>query len=526
MTVDASKLRDLLAISRAVTGATDEGEILHLVVDKACALVGASAAFLLLGSSGKEAKVVASVGIPRQAVRELALVLEERIETRLREQLRLAEDERLVAVPMILRGDVRGLLCVVQPEGADAGPDDEYVLSALADQAAIALGHASHLRELETALDIVDRERRARAEAMEKLSRERSWLRTVIEASPVAILLVEGRERRKVTANSGAVTLFGRTFPPETRLDEYAAAVCTPDGASLPRDDLPAIAALAGRLVDRELLIRRPDGTTVPVLARATAIRDERGEVLGGVVLYEDIARLKELERLREEWTSIVAHDLKQPLNEISLRAQFLQRAATEGSDAAESAREIHLSAVRVGRLVSDLLDMSLVESHHLTLARQPCSMRSLVEGTVRRCSALLQGRPVTLDVHEGVPDVDVDPMRIEQVLVNLLSNAVKYGRPGTPIGVRTRRQPGLVELVVRNEGAGMSSADLAMLFTRFQRGAAKRSRTDGLGLGLYISKGIVAAHGGTMWAESEPGKATEFHFTIPEAAPRRPRDA
>lgn len=501
MTAEAEGLRGLLAISRAITGASAYEEVVDLVVQKACGLLRASCAFLLLGASGAEASVVASVGLPSHLASTLRGVLDERIEATLRAALGLAADQRILSVPMIVRGDLQGLLVVVGfaelPEIDDA--HREFLVSALADQAAIAVGNARHLRELEEAL---------------------AWLRTVIETSPVAILLIEGASGRRVVANRGAEALFGHPFARDAGVSQYAEQLRASDGTPLPLEELPAFAAMRGGSVDRELLVRREDGASVPVLARAAPIRDDRGEILGGVVLYEDISLLKGLERMREEWTSIVAHDLRTPLNEIALRAQLLERRASN-EEVVHGAQRIRATSHRLNRMVNDLLDVSLIESHHLSLVRRPCDVATVLGDIVEHSAVVVRGHDVDIVVPAGLPAIDVDPGRLEQVIVNLLTNALKYGAPGTPIQLRASAKGDMVEIVVRNLGPGMAPDTAATLFERFRRGD-DGSRKEGLGLGLYIAKGIVEAHGGTIWAESTPGEATELHLTVPVAAPDR----
>jgi signal transduction histidine kinase len=118
-----------------------------------------------------------------------------------------------------------------------------------------------------------------------------------------------------------------------------------------------------------------------------------------------------------------------------------------------------------------------------------------------------------------------VDRDRIQQVLENLLCNAAKYGEPGTTIRVDTIRQDELIEVRVTNQGRGIPADQLPQLFNRFARTReARAGRESGLGLGLYIAKGLIEAHGGRLWAESIPGESTTFHFTVP-LAPRPEAD-
>jgi PAS domain S-box-containing protein len=517
MTGDASRLRELLEISRAIASTTDYDECLHLVAQKACALVDAEASLLLVAEPGRPAVLGACVGLPPEKARDLHVVLDERLTATLRERFALGPDRVLVAVPMILRGDVRGTLAVIQR--AEPGSEravseqDEGLLSALADQAALALGHKAHLEELEGALAAAERERRAREETLAALSAERRWLRAVIEHSPTAVLLVEGTSGARVTANVRADELFGRTIAHGAGTSQSDRQICAPDGTVLPRARIPAVEALRGNVVRRELSIRRPDGTLVPVLVSAAPIPDEHGGVLGAVVLYEDISALKELQRMREEWTSVVAHDLRQPVHAISLRAQLLVRDVGKSAPEIQEALEHILKSLQnLNRMIDDLLDSSLVEAQRLALVRRPHDVSSVLAGAIERSTAAMGGHAVTLNVPEGLPPVDVDSGRIEQVLMNLLANAARYGAADRPIEVFAERRAHAVEIGVRNYGAPIDPAIAPQLFERFRRG----SKGEGLGLGLYISKGIVEGHGGKIWVESTKEGRTTFHFTLP----------
>lgn len=359
---------------------------------------------------------------------------------------------------------------------------------------------------------------RRRAEAA--VADERRWLRAVIERSPVSILISEDREARWITANRRAEELFGKPLPREGGMAQYLGCVFDKEGGPLDIDDAPGNRALRGESTSgEELLIRRPDGSMVPVLVSAGPIRDERGRVIGAVAIHDDMTRVKELERLRQEWTSMVAHDLRQPVTIIHGYAGLLARS----DDAAVRTRAAHIfaSAQRLSRMIDDLLDVSRLEARRLPLSRAPSDLVSLIKAAVERASAETLGHRVEVEVKGALTLVDIDPGRVEQVLGNLLSNAAKYGAPGADIQVFLEPYDGAVRVSVVNRGPGISTEDLARLFERFQRGAAAGTKVVGVGLGLCISKGLVEAHGGRMWAESTPGERTSFHFTLPAIAER-----
>src|SRR5205085_1170037 len=193
-----------------------------------------------------------------------------------------------------------------------------------------------------------------------------------------------------------------------------------------------------GESYELDLEIVRPDGSTGWVTARGEAVRDERGQIVAITGTAEDITRLKELQRLREEWMSIIAHDLRQPVGVIAMAADFLP--TLHESKLSEKEQEmmdrIGSSAHTLARMVEDLLDLSLLEADRLKLERTWVDPSALVHETVDRLFPIAGDRPLNvIDCQKS--HVFVDPMRIGLVLGNLISNAVKYGDPKTEIVVR-----------------------------------------------------------------------------------------
>lgn len=221
-----------------------------------------------------------------------------------------------------------------------------------------------------------------------------------------------------------------------------------------------------------------------------------------------------ELHRMREEWTSIVTHDLQQPVQAIMLRADLLAR---DGDDVQRRNRDIDViraSAVRLRRMVDDLTDASLLESRRMRLDPQRLELRGLVE----RAVDAIPGAPsrVALRAPASPTFVRADAGRVEQIVGNLVSNALKYGSPIAPISVAIDRVGAMASVSVSNQGAPIAPAELPRLFERYGRThAARASSTSGTGLGLYIVKGLIEAHGGAISVESSPS-ATTFRFTLP----------
>lgn len=376
----------------------------------------------------------------------------------------------------------------------------------------------------------VSERKRAEAERARLLAQEqatRARLEAILRHAPHGILFVDAQSGY-VHANPKAVELFGRELTPEGGRAQYVGQLYHPNGRPLSDEELLVSRALRGETIpEEERLIVQPNGQRVPVLTSAAPVYDQNGEIIGAIAAFQDISTLKALERLREEWALVIAHDLRQPIAAISMHVgvlQFLLERGTAPEPVYEALGHIRTAARNLNQMISDLLDFSRIEARRLTLERRPLDLCAFVHAVLERTEALTHGHPVHLEIHGTIPWVAVDPGRIEQVLANLLSNAAKYGYPGTEIGVTVERVEGAVQISVTNEGPGIPVEELPRLFTRFYR--VRRSRWEGmtgLGLGLYISHGLVEAHGGRIWAESIPGKTTTFYFTLPlEPQPAR----
>jgi signal transduction histidine kinase len=224
----------------------------------------------------------------------------------------------------------------------------------------------------------------------------------------------------------------------------------------------------------------------------------------------------------REEWTSEIAHDLRQPVTVITAYASRLRSLLVKDGSPEERQGVEHVlsSAGNLNQMIADLLDASRIDVHRLTLRRQTTDLPSLARAVVDRCDLTPRNHRVQVIAKGDIPPVAIDAGRVEQVMSNLLSNAAKYGYPNTEIQVELEREGQDVLVSVTNRGDGISPDELPRIFKRFYRTReARAGDVAGIGLGLTIAKRLVEAHGGHIWAESTPGQTTTFHFTLPIAA-------
>ena len=232
--------------------------------------------------------------------------------------------------------------------------------------------------------------------------------------------------------------------------------------------------------------------------------------------------------RTRDEVLAMVSHDLRNPLDVVLSSGSFLLETA-KGLETRQRdlLQRVHRSANQMSRLIRDLLDVGVLESGNVNVEPEPVPVEPLVRGACRQREHAAQAEGIELraEVEEGLPRVRADHDRIDQVLGNLVGNALKFTPAGGAVVVRAEADEAGVLFSVADTGPGIPEGDREHVFDRFWQ--ARRSRRSGTGLGLAIARGIVEAHGGRMWMESEVGRGSTFFFTLPAADPdpgmRRP---
>lgn len=250
-----------------------------------------------------------------------------------------------------------------------------------------------------------------------------------------------------------------------------------------------------------------------------TPLNDLRGT--WALFVLHDITKQKNLEGIRKDFVANVSHELRTPLSIIKGYIETLvdNHNAMPLEDRDHFLRTIQKHTDRLNSLLEDLLTLSRLESINPSLRRESTPLADLLASLIDdvRGRSAARDHILSFAIDPAIGRVLVDPLKITQVCENLLDNALKYCPPGSRIEVNARLNDGEVEVCVRDNGPGIPEVDLPHIFERFYRVDKGRSREKGgTGLGLSIVKHIVLLHGGRVWAESEPGKGTAFHFTLP----------
>lgn len=380
-------------------------------------------------------------------------------------------------------------------------------------------------RELATALSETRELASVTAEARRRVEAAHADLLATVETVPAALMIfnTDGSVRLR---NRAATDVFGiEPQNPELRHSYWTRFKrIAKDGSLIPPDKWISSRALAGEaMINQELEIHHPDGRVFPILASGAPLRNDLGHVAGAVVAFQDISRLREVDRMKSEFVSIVSHELRTPLTSIRGSVQLvLDDPTAVANPEHQQLLQIALSnCERLVRIINDILDVAKIESGNITLHPKPVNVADIVRQSIQVVEGPARAARVTLDARlpARLRPVMVDPDRIVQALVNLLSNAVKFAPQGSTISITAAGSENTITLAVSDQGEGIAPENLHRLFQKFQQVDSSSSRRKGgTGLGLAITKALVEQHGGRIFVDSEVTKGTRFSFTLPVA--------
>jgi PAS domain S-box-containing protein len=370
--------------------------------------------------------------------------------------------------------------------------------------------------------DVTDQVKaRREIENLAAMMAERSARLDSILGSMTDGLWVYDANGQVVDVNQAALNMFGLASRAEAI--EHGSfqklSLRDSDGRLVPRADMPYARALAGQTVPDYLAIGRHLITGHDLdLSIAAAPIESRG-IVGAVLVIRDITGLQELDRKKDEFLSVASHELRTPLTTIKGYTQLLAQTV---DDLEPSERATYINAVlgeieRMMGLISELLDVSRIETNRLQIHPQPIRWVDFIDARVSAFRIQHPSRILRLHAGAAGTPVVADPDRMRQVVDNLISNAIKYSADGSDIDVRVMVEDGSVLTSVTDHGIGIPKDEIPQLFERFHRARNVSSRYyGGLGLGLYIARAIIDAHAGAITVESEEGQGSTFTIRLP----------
>ncbi len=365
------------------------------------------------------------------------------------------------------------------------------------------------------------------AQLRETLAHERSLLAAILDGATDAIVAVD-EKRRVVRLNRAALALLDAS--PETAPTPcHELLGCDrprPNGANPQlrcgtRCPFEEVLAGAPPIVGREQTVMGRNGEEIPVVASYAPMS---GSDAGAVAVLHDLRGARALDELRSSFVAAVSHDLRTPLALITAYVDTLLGLELDAPQRRRAIEGIGKAAARLAALVDEILDVAHLESNRIALRRQPTSLAAIVSRVTAEFADAPGIPPIEVALPADLPPVDVDADRIAQVLDNLVTNAAKYGGTSAPITIRAAQQERYVVVSVEDEGVGIAPAERDQVFERFYRGRrAREASVPGSGLGLYVCRRLVEAHGGEIWVDDRP-HGTAIAFTLPVAVSSRSR--
>ncbi len=376
---------------------------------------------------------------------------------------------------------------------------------------------AAQVASIMETMSVMDR----REGQLQQAREEQQRLEQVIAAVPEALIVSSPPGGEIVAMNEAAQTLFRGL-----EIDQILASVKPVDLETSILSPIERALTFGESANDVECRITLSDDAFIPVLASAAPIRDEEERVIAVVAAFRDISALKEAARLKDEFVSVVSHELRSPLTPVRGFVQLVARdLAREGGHDVQVKRLESVSGHvdRLTRLVDDLLDVSRLRSGTLEIRPVEVDLvalgRQVVDGWASGTT------PVNIRLETALETLPGrwDPDRIHQVLDNLVINAVKYSPAQSPVTLTISQDGDAAVLAVTDQGPGIDEAQKAEIFAAFYRTpSARTGQVQGLGLGLYICQALVEEHGGSIDLDSEPGRGSTFtvRLPLPEPAP------
>jgi signal transduction histidine kinase len=426
-------------------------------------------------------------------------------------QLSRLKMKAVLAVPLISSGQPIGLILIDFAEAIPA-PSSEIMtfMELIAGQCALAIDRAIAYQEN---AQLLESEHQARIAIEDKNTQLSVLLQTLEEG----VAIFDANEDI-IMQNSKAFHLLKDHNRATTMPENLCSQLLYTDRTVVPHEQYPHMLLLRGEpFHSQEYLIVKNNLETEYYWISGSVVKDPSGKVQMAMLIFNDITALRNMEQSRENYLFSISHDLRTPLSVISAWAQFTERSAKRPERVKESMAKINSAVWKMNYLIQDIVDSARIESGQLQLV--PCStfLASFVTAMVEEFRGAIDSSRVLLTIPEDLC-VMADTKRLGRIMINLLSNALKYSPDQSTVAIKAYCKDDHAVISVIDQGCGIEPEEISKLFQRYYRTEAGRKNPNSIGLGLYITKELVLAHGGKIWVESTPGLGSTFSFTLPLA--------
>lgn len=499
----------LLEISRALTEELDLDKLLSRILKYAIEMLAGHAGFIALSNQQGHWSMAVADGLPDAMHRFLNTWLDKIPPIQDPANLQLPELNRLlqqismgnlsaVGLPLVAQREVIGFIYIFRNYQGVFSANDRSLLSSFANQAAIAVRNARLYTEI---------------------SREKQRTEAMLDSAADGILILSP-DRAIERTNAAFSRMYGL---PQTELQtlkhgDVIRWVKPPNGITLETAEAGGwpLSPQAHLYVEGDIL--RPGGQPpLPVGITYAPLLAMDGTLISIIVTVRDITRFRQADELKSEFVSIISHELKTPVALIKGYVSTLRRDDVEWDCNVmdSSLQVIEEEADRLTGLIENLLEATRLQMNGMQLKKADISFYKLADRLAERFQVQTEDHQIINDIPHDFPIVMADETRIEQVLSNLISNAIKYA-PGGDIRISGQTLPDQVVICVLDEGPGIATGDLPHIFDRFYRAQEASRKTKGAGLGLYLARAIIEAHGGRMWADAKTNQGARVCFSLP----------
>ncbi len=498
----------LLEISRLLTQELDLEKLLARILRVSIEMLAGQAGLIALKQT-EGWRVSAAHGIAPAFLSYLEPLLEEEVVSELDvvELNRMLKELTYTAsmgllngtgLPLVAQGNVIGVIFIFRNYADLFTPNDRALLQAFADQAAIAVFNAQLYGQVSYEKQRLDALLDSAADGILILDAN-----LVVERCNAAFEKMYGVSREQIVGKRHEEIIRWKKEPQGATLEE---AINTQNWPLTPNATL---------YVEGDLSRSTP--TALPVGITYAPLLSEQNKLRNIIVSVRDITHFRTADEIKATFISIVSHELRTPVALIKGYASTLRRddAKWDKRTMNESLAVIEEEADRLSKMVDDLLDASRLQAGGLSLNQSDVSLPNLAARVVERFASQAPRHQLSANFPANFPIIIGDETRIEQVLSNLVSNALKYAPEGK-IEINGTLRPDQVIVCVSDEGKGIDAKDLPYIFDRFYRSTNAVKHTKGAGLGLYLARAIVEAHGGRIWADANTGTGARICFSLP----------
>lgn len=503
----------LLEIGRAITQELDLDKLLARILNIAVEMLAGQAGLIALRGEEGGWNIATSHGIPDTFLNYLDPLLKAipdqedpakfelpQINTLLKEVTRVASLGFLdgVGLPLVFRRRVVGMIFIFRNYSGRFSNNDRALLQSFADQAAIAVRNAQFYTQIR---------------------REKQRMDTMLDSAADGILILNSDQTIE-RCNPAFANLWGR--PVSEIIDRSHADVIhwnsIENGIPLEQALIQGWPLTPHATLYIEGDLERQDLMPLPVGITYAPLLSQEGELINIVATIRDISHFREADEIKRTFVSVISHELKTPVALIKGYVGTLRRedAVWDRGIVQDSLAVIEDEADRLTELIENLLDATRLQSGTISLNRSDLAIRQTAERVVERFTVQSPNHKFFVEFPDDFPVIMGDEDRLEQVLYNLLSNAVKYSPDGGEIKIVGQVRSEQIIICVSDQGPGIAPGDIPHIFDRFYRAPEASKKTKGAGLGLFLSRAVLEAHGGRIWVDPMPNQGARICFSLP----------